>query len=221
VLWPATADQSAGYSRTIRSAGNRLSLPHLLEKERGTRVAALIAQITRPVRFHVPSILRTCLAADNDPIDTTPKPGPKIKGLKQRRDGRGRAGGLKFAAAPPSCFRRRTKPVMRPSLRPQSDGSILRTFCGRLVRISQSRLRHWRMMFRASVRHSSATWLSWKSPRDMQKTRRRSPAAAALRSHRYGARRLLRWCADVGRPTLRGHTAHPPALRRSSDHMQG
>ena len=54
---------------------------------------------------------------------------------------------------------------------------------------------------RASVRHSSGTWLSQKSPSDMQKTRRRSPAAAASRSHRYGARRFVfPWCADVDLP---------------------
>ena len=66
---------------------DRLPLPHLLEKERGTCVAALIAQITRPVRFHVASILGASLATDNDPIDAAPKPGPQVKWLKQWCDG--------------------------------------------------------------------------------------------------------------------------------------
>ena len=56
---------------------DRLSLPHLFEKERGTCVVALIEQITRPVRFHVAGILRASLATDNDPIDTAPKPRPQ------------------------------------------------------------------------------------------------------------------------------------------------
>ena len=66
---------------------DRLSLPHLLEKERGARVMALIAQITRPIRLHVAGIPGASLAADNDPIDATSKPGPQIKGFKQGRDG--------------------------------------------------------------------------------------------------------------------------------------
>ena len=32
---------------------------------------------------------------------------------------------------------------------------------------------------------------------------------------------LLRWFDDVSHPILPGHTAHLPALRRSSGHMQG
>ena len=65
---------------------DRLPLPHLLEKERGTRVPALIAQITRPIRLHVAGIPGASLAANNDPIDAAPKPGPQIKWLKQRGD---------------------------------------------------------------------------------------------------------------------------------------
>ena len=66
---------------------DRLPLPHLFEKERGACVAALIAQITRPVRFHVPSILGTSLATDNDPIDAAARARrPQVKWLKQWRD---------------------------------------------------------------------------------------------------------------------------------------
>ena len=66
--------------------GSVAASQHPLEKERGTCVAGLIAQITRPVRFHVPSILGTSLATDNDPINATPKPRPQVKSLKQWRD---------------------------------------------------------------------------------------------------------------------------------------
>jgi hypothetical protein len=48
--------------------------------------AALNAQSTRPVRFHITGIPSASLAANNDPIYTSPKPGPQIKGLKQRCD---------------------------------------------------------------------------------------------------------------------------------------
>ena len=63
---------------------------------------------------------------------------------------RGRAGGLEFAAVPQSCFRQShlAKRATIPAP-PQSVGSILRMFCGRLVRISQPRLR---LTFRASMR---------------------------------------------------------------------
>ena len=58
------------------------------------------------------------------------------------------------------------------------------------------------------VRHSSATCLFQKSPRDMQKTRRRSPATAASRSQRYGARWVCFACA----PTWA--CPHDPAITR-------
>ena len=89
---------------------DRLPLPHLFGKERGACVAALIAQITRPIRFHVPSILGASLATDNDPINAAPKPGSQVKWLKQWRDGQPmQAGGVHargwgFASAPQSCF---------------------------------------------------------------------------------------------------------------------
>ena len=86
-LLPLTGRSKRGIFSHHQIGRDRLPLPHLLEKERGTCVAALIAQITRPVRFHVASILGASLATDNDPIDAAPKPGPQIKWLKQRCDG--------------------------------------------------------------------------------------------------------------------------------------
>ena len=58
--------RARGYSRTNESGGDRLPLPHLLQKERGTCVVALITQITRPFRFHVASILGASLATDDE-----------------------------------------------------------------------------------------------------------------------------------------------------------
>jgi hypothetical protein len=53
-------------------------------RERCTCISALIAQITRPVRFHVPDILGASVAADNGPIDAVPKPWPQIKAARRR-----------------------------------------------------------------------------------------------------------------------------------------
>ena len=102
---------------------DRLPLPHLFGKERGACVAALIAQITRPIRFHVPSILGASLATDNDPINAAPKPGSQVKWLKQWRDGQPmQAGGVHargwgFAAAPQPYFRQShlARPVTIPA----------------------------------------------------------------------------------------------------------
>ena len=73
---------------------------------------------------------------------------------------------------------------------PNPAGRILRMFCGRLVRINQSRLRHWRTVFRASVRHSSGLVVPEITERHAGKlgaVRRPSPPRE---SQRCGARRV-------------------------------
>ena len=66
---------------------DRLPLLHLIEKERGTCVAALIAQITLPIRLHLAGVSRTGLTTNCDPIDPAPKPRSQIKWPKQWRNG--------------------------------------------------------------------------------------------------------------------------------------
>lgn len=86
-------------------------------------------------------------------------------------------------------LRRRAEPNVAPE--PQSAGSILVMFCGRLVSSIQSRSGAERIVSQSSPRHSVGTLLSNTSAQDAQNTRCRRPwsraKCAAWRCHLKGS----------------------------------
>ena len=80
------AGTQIGCSCTIRSAGIGWRF-HICFMKSAGRIAALIAQITLPIRLHLAGVSRTGLTTNCDPIDPAPKPRSQIKWPKQWRNG--------------------------------------------------------------------------------------------------------------------------------------
>ena len=90
---------------------DRLPLPHLLEKERGTRIAALITQIMRPIGLHIASIFApvsppTTIQSMPHPSHRRRSSGPSKGATEANEDAPALGARSECAVAPRSYFPR-------------------------------------------------------------------------------------------------------------------